>query len=74
MSKSAYDALKGPTTTVPVVGDLLGLSKNKAYEAAAKGEIPILRFGKRIVVPTFPFAACLELKPQLTLKPRTERK
>jgi hypothetical protein len=62
MSKSAYDALKGPTTTVPVVGDLLGLSKNKAYEAAAKGEIPILRFGKRIVVPTMPIRRMLGIE------------
>ena len=48
------DKLSGPTITVPMAGRLLGLSLNKAYEAAARGEIPTLRFGKRIVVPTRP--------------------
>jgi Helix-turn-helix domain len=54
-------ALLGPTTTVPVAGKLLGLSRNKAYEAAARGEIPTLKFGKRIVVPTMPLKRMLGL-------------
>jgi hypothetical protein len=54
MRKPVLDVLGGPTTTVPLAGQLLGLSRNKAYEAAARGEIPTLRFGKRIVVPTMP--------------------
>jgi hypothetical protein len=48
--------------TVPVAGKLLGLSRNKAYEAAAKGDIPTLRFGKRIVVPTMPLRQMLGLE------------
>ena len=46
------EKLDGPTTTVPVAGEVLGLSRNKAYEAAARGEIPTLKFGRRLVVPT----------------------
>ena len=30
---------------------LLGLSKNSTYEAIKRGEIPTIRFGRRIVVP-----------------------
>jgi excisionase family DNA binding protein len=30
---------------------ILGISRNSAYEAVARGEIPSLRFGKRIVIP-----------------------
>jgi hypothetical protein len=30
---------------------MVGLSKNGAYEAAKRGEIPTLRFGHRIIVP-----------------------
>ena len=30
---------------------LLGLSRNSAYEAIKRGEIPIIRFGRRLVVP-----------------------
>jgi hypothetical protein len=57
--------LSGLTTTVPIAGRLLGLSRNKAYEAAARGEIPTLRFGKRIVVPTVPLRRMLGLDPAL---------
>jgi len=62
MEKSLKEALSGLTTTVPVAGRLLGLSRNKAYEAAARGEIPTLRFGKRIVVPTVPLRRLLGLE------------
>ena len=30
---------------------LLGLSRNSAYEAIKRGEIPVIRFGRRIVIP-----------------------
>jgi len=36
----------------PEVGNLLGLSRSTTYEAARRGEIPIIRFGRRIIVPT----------------------
>jgi len=38
--------------TVPEVGKLLGVSRNSAYELAARGELPTVRVGKRIFVPT----------------------
>jgi excisionase family DNA binding protein len=62
MSKSISEILNGLTTTVPLAGKVLGLSRNKAYEAVAKGEIPALRFGKRIVVPTVPLKRMLGLE------------
>lgn len=37
--------------SVPEAGRALGIGRNRAYEAAASGELPTLRFGKRIVVP-----------------------
>jgi len=61
MAEFMIDKLEGPTTTVPIAGQLLGISRNKAYEAAARGEIPTLRFGKRIVVPTMPLRRMLGL-------------
>lgn len=30
---------------------MLGISRNAAYEAVARGDIPSLRIGKRIVIP-----------------------
>ena len=37
--------------SVPEAGALLGLSRNSAYEAARRGEIPTIKIGKRILVP-----------------------
>lgn len=39
------------TVTVPEAGEMLGLSRNLAYEAVGRGEIPSIRIGKRLVVP-----------------------
>lgn len=40
------------TISVPVAGKVLGLSKDAAYDAARTGELPTLRFGRRVLVPT----------------------
>jgi excisionase family DNA binding protein len=39
------------TMSVPEAGRLLGLSRNSAYEAARRREIPVLRFGRKLRVP-----------------------
>ncbi|MEU6712902.1 helix-turn-helix domain-containing protein [Nonomuraea sp. NPDC046802] len=49
--------------TIPEAGTFLGLARNTAYEAAAKGEIPTLEFGRRKVVPTAKLRAMLGLDP-----------
>jgi len=40
------------TLTVPESAELLGIGRNKAYDAARKGEIPTIKIGKRLLVPT----------------------
>ncbi len=52
------DPDKEPTISVERGGQLLGLGRSAAYEAARRGELPVLRFGRRLVVPT---AAVLRL-------------
>jgi excisionase family DNA binding protein len=37
--------------TVPEAGEKLGLNKNAAYAAAARGDIPTIRLGKLLKVP-----------------------
>jgi excisionase family DNA binding protein len=37
--------------TVAEAGQLLGISRAFAYELVARGEIPIIRLGRRVVVP-----------------------
>jgi hypothetical protein len=34
----------------PVCGRLLGLGRNATFAAAARGEVPVLRFGRKLVV------------------------
>ncbi len=41
-----------PTLTVPEAGRFLGLARASAYEAAHRGDIPTLRVGRRLLVPT----------------------
>jgi len=42
-----------PTMRVwPDTGQLLGLSKASTYEAVARGDIPSIRIGRRLLVPT----------------------
>ena len=39
------------TVTVPEAGQVLGIGRSAAYEAARRKEIPTLRIGHRLVVP-----------------------
>ena len=37
--------------TIPEAARVLGVSRNFGYELARRGEIPVIRFGRRMVVP-----------------------
>jgi excisionase family DNA binding protein len=37
--------------TIPEAARLLGISRNGAYEAAKRREIPTIRIGRRLLVP-----------------------
>ena len=39
------------TMTVEEAAEVLGISRNSAYEAVRRGEIPSLRLGRRILIP-----------------------
>lgn len=41
-----------PTRNVEEAGEMLGISRRSAYRAAANGELPALRIGRRLLVPT----------------------
>lgn len=43
----------------PDAGEILGLSRQSTYGAARRGEIPTIRLGRRIVVPTAPLRRML---------------
>jgi excisionase family DNA binding protein len=39
------------TLTVPEAAELLGISRGVAYEAARSGELPVIKLGRRLLVP-----------------------
>lgn len=45
------DPVERPVLSVEEAGKLLGLGRSAAYEAVRRGEIPVLRFGRRLCVP-----------------------
>jgi hypothetical protein len=47
------------TMSVPEAGRHLGLGKNGAYVAAARGEIPVIKIGSRLRVPVVAFERML---------------
>lgn len=48
-AKNHHDTRR--TVSVEEAAMMLGISRAKAYDCARSGEIPALRFGRRIVVP-----------------------
>jgi excisionase family DNA binding protein len=52
-----------PNDSVPEAGKLLGIGRNAAYEAARRGDIPTIKIGKRVVVPTALLKRMLGLEP-----------
>lgn len=45
---------------VPEAGEMLGLSRNASYEAAKRGDIPVIKIGKLLRVPKVAFDLMLE--------------
>ena len=45
---------------VPEAGAMLGLTRNASYDAAKRGDIPTLRFGKLLRVPKAAFHKMLQ--------------
>lgn len=41
-----------PTISVERAGEMLGISRSSAYRAVSAGELPTIRVGRRLLVPT----------------------
>jgi excisionase family DNA binding protein len=50
--------------TVSEAGSLLGISRALAYELVARGELPSIRLGRRLVVPKVAILELLGLRPR----------
>ncbi len=63
------DAVKalGVRTTVPIDGEIIaGLCRDESYRMVARGEfpVPVIKVGRRFVVPTAPILRLLNIGPQ----------
>jgi excisionase family DNA binding protein len=57
--------VRQPTLTVDQVADILGTGRSATYEAIKRGELPSIRVGRKIVVPTAAVRRLLEIdEPQ----------
>jgi excisionase family DNA binding protein len=59
------------TVTVEEAGRQLGIGRNTAYEAARLGQIPVIRVGKRLVVPVAALERLLQGETQNTAADHT---
>ena len=50
------------TITVEQAAEILGISRSAAYRAVARGEIPVIRIGRRLLVPTAKLLAMLGIE------------
>ena len=54
--------------TVAEAGALLGISRAFAYELVARGELPVIRLGRRRLVPKVALQALVDEQPNDTTK------
>ena len=48
---------------VPRAGKIMGLGRYASYEAAKRGDLPVIKIGRRLFVPLRPFEKMLGLDP-----------
>jgi hypothetical protein len=61
MSDEIKTVLSRPTCGVEDFGKIFGLSRNSAYEAVRRGDVPSIRLGRLFRIPTAPLRAKLGL-------------
>jgi excisionase family DNA binding protein len=55
--------MENPTMTVEALAELLGSGRTATYDAVRRGEIPSIKVGRKIVIPTAAVRRLLELDP-----------
>ena len=61
------------TLTVDETAKILGIGRNSAYEAIARGEIPVVKVGKRLLVPKAALEKLLNGTQRKTIEPSNNR-
>lgn len=57
------DPLERPVLSVPEAGAICGLGRSASFDAVRRGELPVIRFGRRLAVPTAALLTMLGLSP-----------
>ena len=57
------DTKERMTYTVEEAAQLLGVGRNKGYEAVKAGELPVIKIGKRLLVPKAALNRILDGRP-----------
>lgn len=60
--RERLDPLMNPTCTIDECARLFGIARGSAYAAAKVGELPTIRLGRRLLVPTAALARMLALE------------
>ena len=47
--------------TVPEAAEMLGISRNFAYDLVKQGKLPVVKFGKRLLIPRAALEKMLEV-------------
>ena len=64
MNDELQKLLAAPTADVPDVGRVcFGMSRNGSYDAAKRGEIPTIKVGRLLKVPTAALKRILQIEP-----------
>ena len=66
------DPVEKPTLTPDETAKVLGLGRTATYEAIRRGEIPSLRFGRSVKVPTAALLRLLGHDPDSDVSPNPE--
>lgn len=53
-----------PTMTVPEAAEALGVHRDTVYDAVRRGELPAIRLGRTVRIPTARIARMLDLPTQ----------
>ena len=61
MDRDILTILSQPTCSVDDYRKIMGISKNPAYDAVKRGDVPSIRVGGRIRIPTAPLKQMLGL-------------
>jgi excisionase family DNA binding protein len=69
MAKPAKTAPAAPETlTVEAAAKRLRIGRNQCYEAVARGELPAIKIGRRILIPVAALDALLRGEPRLVAR------